>query len=74
MSKEWNNQIKMTLSHRDIEIFKAALPDFIKRLKKNSKAENIVFGTNAFQETVEYCEGLERQLQAALNNDQLVIS
>jgi len=67
MKKEWNKNIKMELNHRDIKIFKAALPDFIKKLKKSSKIETAAFGTSAFSETVEYCEHLQRCIECALN-------
>ena len=67
--EKWNKEINMNLSHRDIEIFKICLPMLMKQLKRNSKLESQVFGTNVIGETLDYCEHLQRCIDAALLNE-----
>jgi hypothetical protein len=69
---KWNNDISMTLYHRDIEIFKHSIELLRKKIAKSASMERDHFGAGNLTELEEYIEGLQRLIDAALENTVMV--
>jgi hypothetical protein len=65
---KWSDSINMSLSHRDIEIFKHSLELLRKKIAKSASVERSHFGAGSLTELEEYIEHLQRCIDAALEN------
>ena len=69
---KWNDNINMSLGHRDVEIFKHSIELLRKKIAKSASVERDHFGAGNLTELEEYIEHLQRCIDAALENQTMV--